>query len=306
MTLPNNAIARVKALEDAQLVGVAEIVSIFEMYGYRRDTGNQNLWWLNDGTESPGASIEVLDDGEVFVVYSRSRENAGNVNHIARQAGWMSCELTSLDDDANELMLESLLQVEPMSDRITILNGAVATSPAVALTVPHAAEIAAPASGPAPSVPTLLPSTGADVAGADVPTVDVSANEPDGSGEIRAGGAIQSDNADDELLASMQADFERIKTLTQRLAESETARQDVEGHNRSLQRELQEQRSRHALQEIGLVRDSTLDTALMKIIEAHLVTLVDTSKLEADPLVQQLKNGGYEMVVKLTRKVSCD
>lgn len=269
--IPTGAIARL-VMVNGSLVSEAEVAQILESYSYQQDSNNPNRWVLMDGPADGNAALVFSNEGEIIDVYSDSDENILNLNYIAMRIGWSDCEIYTINQEVEDKLLVRLVNVG-------IANQSTAAGTAAPEPAPHAAT---PPRAPVPPVatPEVMPI-------APPPAVPTAA--PAASSEIE----------------SMNEDYLLLQQLRVKLAEAEQRSEELAEDKHRLEARVRQLESISAATtaapaRIGEERPND-DSGLVRIVEKHLLSLLDLSAVDKSGLMTELKQHGYRVDVKLVR-----
>lgn len=262
--IPPSAIARL-VMVNGSLVSEAEVAQILESYSYQQDASDPKRWVLMDAGPADGnAALVFGSDGEIIDVYSDSDENILNLNYIAMRIGWSDCEIYATNQDVEDRLLLRLVNVG-------IANTSGATPPE---------EPEAPSQAPepvrAPAAPAVVE---------DTTTPNAAPAEP--------------------VIEAMNEDYQQLQQLRVRLAEAEHRNEELAEDKQRLEARVHQLESISAAATPAPVRSGVErpsdDPALVRIVEKHLLSLLDLSAVNQSGLMTELKQHGYSVDVKLVR-----
>lgn len=269
--IPTGAIARL-VMVSGSIVSEAEVAQILESYNYQQDSNDPNRWVLMDaGMVDGNAALVFSNEGEIIDVYSESDENILNLNYIAMRIGWADCEIYTINQDVEDKLLVRLVNVGIANQSSP--NGVVEPEP-----TPRAAT---PAS--APASPIELAET-------------VPAKPP---------AAPTSTPAEASAIDSMNEDYQQLQQLRVKLAEAEQRNEELAEDKGRLEARVRQLESICAAPTAAPARVSEErhddDSGLVRIVEKHLLSLLDLSAVNQSGLMAELKEHGYRVDVKLAR-----
>lgn len=265
--IPAGAIARL-VMVNGSLVSEAEVAQILESYNYQQDGGDPNRWLLMDaGPADGGAALVFGSEGEMIDVYSDSDENILNLNYIAMRIGWSDCEIYATDQGVQDKLL------------LRLVNVGIANTPAV-----QPSELEVPSAAPAPA---HTPAATAAIA----PVVEAPA-APDAAA---AAPAIDAMNEDHEVLQRMRVRLALAEQRNEELVEDNQRLKDKVRDLESIGTATTPAPSRNGEERQGD------DSGLVRIVEKHLLSLLDLSAVDQSGLMAELKQHGYSVDVKLVR-----
>lgn len=264
--IPPGAIARL-AMVNGSLVSEAEVAQILESYNYQQDGSDPNRWVLMD-TGDGSAALVFGSEGEIIDVYSDSDENILNLNYIAMRIGWFDCEIYATDRDVEDKLL------------LRLVNIGIANPPGAARPVELEAPTPAPESVREPATPA------ATLAVVETPAAPIAAP---------AAPAIE----------AMNEDYRKMQQLLVRLAEAEQRNEELTDDKQRLEERVRQLESISAAATPAPMRTGEErpgdDSALVRIVEKHLLSLLDLSAVNQSGLMGELKQHGYSVDVKLVR-----
>lgn len=266
--IPAGAIARL-VMVNGSLVSEAEVAQILESYNYQQDGGDPNRWLLMDaGPADGGAALVFGSEGEIIDVYSDSDENILNLNYIAMRIGWSDCEIYATDQGVQDKLL------------LRLVNVGIANTPAAV----HPSELEVPSAVPAPAHTPAATAAIAPVVEAPAPLVTAPAAP---------------------AIDAMNEDHEELQLMRVRLALAEQRNEELAEENQALSAKVRRLESigtatTPAPPRNGEERQSD-DSGLVRIVEKHLLSLLDLSAVDQSGLMAELKRHGYSVDVKLVR-----
>lgn len=94
------------------LCSLAELSIYLEQYGYTEDTANQCWVIADDNVELSDCALQVVTEGEEFLVYGDAPEHFANLNYIIHKAGWSSCKVACESPEVEARLLARLVSVD--------------------------------------------------------------------------------------------------------------------------------------------------------------------------------------------------
>lgn len=267
--IPPGAIARL-VMVNGSLVSEAEVAQILESYNYQQDGTDPNRWVLMDAGPADGSAALVFgSEGEIIDVYSDSDENILNLNYIAMRIGWSDCEIYATDQDVEDKLL------------LRLVNVGIANTPGAAR--PAESEVPSPAPEPV-RTPVTPAATPAIAPVTEAPAAPIAAP---------AAPAIE----------AMNEDYQQMQQLRVRLAEAEQRNEELAEEKQRLEARIRHLESISAETTPAPARNGSErpsdDSALVRIVEKHLLSLLDLSAVNQSGLMAELKQHGYSVDVKL-------
>lgn len=259
--IPPGAIARL-VMVNGSLVSEAEVAQILESYNYQQDNTDPNRWVLMEAGPTDGnAALVFSSEGEIIDVYSDSDENILNLNYIAMRIGWSDCEIYAPDQDLEDRLL------------LRLVNVGIANTPGAA----RLAESDVPSPAPEPARIPVTPASTPAIAPVSAP----------------AAPAIE----------AMIEDYQQMQQLRVQLAEAEQRNEELAEEKQRLEARIRHLESISAETTLAQTRNSSErpsdDPALVRIVEKHLLSLLDLSAVNQSGLMAELKQHGYSVDVKL-------
>ncbi|CAG2138202.1 hypothetical protein LMG19282_01461 [Cupriavidus campinensis] len=94
------------------LCSLAELSIYLEQYGYVEDTANHCWVIADDSAELVGCALQVVTEGEEFLVYGDAPEHFANLNYVIHKAGWSSCKVACESPEVEARLLARLVNVD--------------------------------------------------------------------------------------------------------------------------------------------------------------------------------------------------
>lgn len=281
-TLPLNASARL-LMRNGSPCSIAEFVIFAEQCGYEQDAEVVNRFVLNDGSSEPGSCAIEVDDvstpPEAITVFGLGNDHFSNLNYLMQKSGWLSCSVTSADEDINVKLLSRLASVE-------VIDPQVGNSPAL-----PASSLKAPVDQPAGGNVRAFPAPVQEAEGRNTVDTPQSARETQHEGDLLAA---------HERISGLVVERNRLE---ERVATLEAENIAVVAENGALRERLQAAANPSRATSMELADKATsAPSALLRVIEKFLLPKLDLSSDSGAAVLKELESAGYTVQLRLVTK----
>lgn len=267
-TLESNAVARL-VMVSGSLVSDAEISDVLGSYGYVEDGLTPNRY---DHQVEDGCGIELSPTFETIEIFGESKDHLNNINYMLQRFGWIDCELYSQSRDVEHMLLGRLVNINitknvvedgafPLAGGLELVDlGKESFADEVAVT-----SMAAPASFP------------------------VLESEPP-----------RDTDPENEALQMLEGDFHRIQELTLELGRTREELDIMsEQYNRAMARIQELQRKGSSASVPASDISHTSNSGLFSFVEKYLISMIDLESKLGSTVVEDLRQSGYQIQLKL-------